>query len=95
MLTTPADIRARFAGGRFIERALEQGYTWCCKYRRPRTLATEAQGVESITLKCSDPQGTTICVLHCYLRPDGDLGASGLFDPKYLLDDDGAPYYVP
>ncbi len=74
---------------------MEQGYSCCCKYRRHRILATEPQGVESITLRFLDPQGTLVFVLHCYLRPNGELGASGLFDPNYLLDDDGRLDYVP
>jgi hypothetical protein len=65
------------------------------KYRRRRTLATEPEDVESITLRFLDSDGVLIFVLHCYLRPNGDLGASGLFDPKYLLDDDGTAYSVP
>ena len=51
--------------------------------------------MESVTLRFLDLQGTLIFVLHCYLRPNGELGASGLFDPKYLLDDDGLLYVVP
>jgi hypothetical protein len=94
-LTTPADLRERFARGRFIERALERNYPCCVKYRRLRTLATEPRDVESITLRFVDHQGTLIFVLHCYLHPNGDLGASGLFDPKYLLDDGGMAYRAP
>jgi len=33
-------------------------------------------------------------VIHCDLRIDGELGASGLSDPTYLLDDDGQVYVV-
>ena len=58
-------------------------------------MATEATAVESLTIKFADSQGTGVFVLHCYLRPSGELGASGLFDPKYLLDDDGTKYQVP
>ncbi len=95
ILTTPDDIRQRFARGRCIELVLARGYDCCIKCRRDRTLSTEPEGVESITLKFFDPSGTTIFVVHCYLHANGDFGTSGLFDPKYLLDVDGQGYYVP
>jgi hypothetical protein len=94
-LTTPADLRERFARGRFIEQALERNYPCCVKYRRLRTLATEPRDVQSPTRRFVDPQGTVIVVLHCFLRPNGHLGASGPFDPKYLLDDDGTADRAP
>ena len=33
-----------------------------------------------------DSTGLMVLEGHQYLRPDGSLGASGMFDPKRLLD---------
>jgi hypothetical protein len=60
-----------------------------------RTLATEPEGVESITRRFLDSNERLVFVRRCYLRPNGDLVASGLFDPTYLLDDDGTADIVP
>jgi hypothetical protein len=57
-------------------------------------LTTEPEGVESTTLRFSDSSNRTVFVVHCYLRPKGDLGASGLFDPKYLVNADGQGFYA-
>ncbi len=51
--------------------------------------------MESIILACLDPQGRLMLILHFYPRANGDLGASGLFDPKYLLGDDDRSYFTP
>lgn len=94
MFTTAEDLRDRFSQDHCIERALKHSYACCVKYRRHRTLATEPEGVESITLRFSDSSHRTVFVVHCYLRPTGELGASGLVDPKYMLDAGGQGFYV-
>lgn len=52
----------------------------------------EPPGTQSITYDVYH-RGESVALVHCYLRPDGSLGASGLYDPKAVLI--GAVLYIP
>ena len=56
--------------------------------------ATEPNGTSSVTLEFHDRAGIFVFMVHVYLRPDGQLGASGKLDPKCLVDDYGTEYFV-
>ena len=54
---------------------------------RPCPLASEPAGTRSQMV--ADVDGVRrVALVHRYLRPDGTVGASGMPDPKELLDDD-------
>lgn len=73
-------------------RAITEQFRCCPSYRRP---ASWDPALESLVLRFYDGQDRLVLVLHCYLRPTGDLNASGFFDPKFLRDDTGTCYRAP
>jgi hypothetical protein len=48
--------------------------------------ATEALCTRSQIVLYADCHGRTVALVHQYVRPNGQLGASGRPDPKMLLD---------
>jgi hypothetical protein len=95
MLVSQDELRARFTAGDYVARALRDGYPCCLRSERPCSIPTEPPNTKSLILGFLKPNGPLVFLVHCYLRPDGSLGASGRLDPKYLIADDGSHYYVP
>lgn len=57
------------------------------KDRHPSSpLANEPVCTRSQLVRYADQHGTTVALVHQYLRQDGSLGASGRPDPKLLID---------
>jgi hypothetical protein len=70
----------RAQGGEFQERVL--------KSRHPAPRASgEPFCTKSQMVGYHLPDGSRVCLVHQYLRPDGTLGASGRPDPKALVKD--------
>mgnify|MGYP000073566532 CR=1 FL=1 len=59
---------------------------------RPCPLESEPVGTRSQMVAYFDGV-RKVALVHRYLRPDGTVGASGMPDPKELLDD-GVLYFV-
>jgi hypothetical protein len=87
-----AELRRRFNTGRFEERALVGGYGCCLRDRYATTLADAGDPVESLLIGWTDEAGRLRFYAHGFFRADGAIIASGLLDPKLLLDDDGVYY---
>lgn len=91
---TAEELRHRFEIGNYVRHALDQKYP-CCLRKQVRCIAeSEPPGTLSLTLGYLNHQGRRVFLVHFYLRPNGDLGASGLLDPKVLVADDGIEYFV-
>lgn len=91
----PEDLRKRFNDGGYWERAqrgelleviVEDGHPSPPSSGEPT--CTRSQYVIYL-----DPEGNKIAEVHQYVRPDGDIGASGRPDPKALLEE-GTVYHV-
>jgi hypothetical protein len=79
------ELWERAQSGEFEERIL--------KARHPAPAASsEPYCTQSQMVGYHLPDGTRICLVHQYLRPDGTVGASGRPDPKALVKD-GTFYY--
>lgn len=89
------DLRDRFNAGEYIARLEAGEFTWCCvdRSKRPASVG-EPAGAESLCLAGLDALGHRIFVVHCYIRPGGEVGGSGLHDPKWLFED-GVIYWTP
>ena len=74
---------AQFEAGRLREVVVKD---------RPCPLASEPAGTRSQMVAYFDGV-RRVALVHRYLRPDGTVGASGMPDPKELLDD-GVLYFV-
>jgi hypothetical protein len=57
-------------------------------------LRERATRTESLILQFYDVHQRFAFAVHCYLRPDGTLGASGKVDPKSVIGIDGIEYYL-
>ena len=74
------DLYARAQGGD-VSTVVAQEYT-------PDPRVGEPDGaVSQLVLYVLD--GEPVALVHQYLRPDGTLGASGLPDPKVVVDESG------
>jgi hypothetical protein len=65
------------------------GELLCC-LREDRLAPPEAgqpKGTRSLLVGFVDHRGTRVCLVHMYFTPAGDIGASGLPDPKEIVDD--------
>jgi hypothetical protein len=54
----------------------------------------EPPGTMTEEIKYFDEKRKQIAEAHCYRRPDGTIGASGMIDPKEVVCD-GVLYYLP
>ena len=57
-------------------------------------LAEEPICTESNMIAFVNKHGKSIALVHCYIREDGTIGASGLLDPKEVFQG-GVTYYLP
>ncbi len=71
---------------------------WRAEVRRDGRPSTDNSGEPFCTgsqiLAYFDADGQRVAIVHQYVRSDGTLGASGLPDPKLLVED-GIEYRVP
>ena len=80
-------LRRRFNRGRYYERVLSGQLTTRMKQTHPsRTAANEPFCTWTQEVFYIDSANQEIARVHQYLRPDGTLGASGLPDPKMLVE---------
>lgn len=91
---TVGEIRARFDREDCIGRALRHRYACCLKNRAKPRYASEPPGTESLILQFYDARQRFAFAVHCYLRPNGELGGSGKLDPKSIMSSDGVDYYL-
>ncbi len=70
----------RMRQGEFAAVVIDQGQP------QPDVASKEPNGTVSQMVSYRDAQDDEIARVHQYLRPDGTLGASGLPDPKRLLE---------
>lgn len=85
------ELRRMFNEGRYVEREREGelvAYTQGNRHPSPplsfEPFCTVSQTVHYYTRSSLKK----VAIAHCYLRPDGTLGASGLPDPKAIFDGD-------
>ena len=90
---TATDLRARFAEGDYLNRALAGEFGCCLKDFGWATSIDEPPGTQSLTVAYVDDEFHRVFLVHFYLRPDGSIGASGRPDPKWLLDN--GVVYIP
>ena len=81
-------MRRRFNRGRYYERVLSGGLQTRLKDTHPtRTKANEPYCTRTQEVFYIDPTtGQEVARVHQYLRTDGTLGASGLPDPKSIVE---------
>jgi hypothetical protein len=66
-----------------------------CVHDRPADpKSNQVYGTRSKIVKFKE-NGMTVMTVHFFVKPDASLGASGKFDPKYLIVDGVAFYIVP
>jgi len=70
-----------------MRRPVEGAFTCCLKDSERAASVEELPGTTSHVVGLVNAEGTVVCKMHFYLRPDGRLGASGRPDPKWLLED--------
>ena len=92
--TSPEELARRFERGGYVRQAITQGYRCCLKKTTKPLYANLPPGTLSLTVGFLDNQGRFKFMVHLYLRPNGEIAASGLLDPKALIEDDGIEYYV-
>ena len=86
--------RTRFDAEDCIGRALRLDYVCCLKSRNPCEYRSEPAGTESVILDFYDSEDRFVFSVHFYLRPSGEIGATGLLDLKSLIGLDGVDDYV-
>ena len=80
-------LRRRFNRGRYYERVLSGELTTRLKESHPtRTKAKEPFCTRTQEVSYIDASLQEVVRVHQYLRTDGKLGASGLPDPKRILE---------
>lgn len=82
-------MRRIFNLGRFQERVAAGELTVVIKRSVPATdssIRNWAPGTLSQELRYYDKENNLVAKTHRYLRPDGTLAASGLEDPKRVVD---------
>jgi hypothetical protein len=84
---TERELRSRFRAGDYLNRA-EAGEFGCCLKRSGwSTSEDEPPGTRSLMVNYVDDLGHRVFLVHMFLRPDGSIGASGMPDPKWLIED--------
>ena len=88
-------MRRRFNDGHYWNRAQSGEFTIAVLYERHPALsaAHEPFCTRSLLLSYRDQGNNEVARVHQYIRPDGQLGATGQPDPK-LLFEDGVLYYI-
>jgi hypothetical protein len=87
---TVREMRERFNRGRYWERMRAGEFTQeVLEEGRPHAevASKEPLGTVSQMVSYRDSNNDEVARVHQYLRPDGSIGASGLPDPKRLLED--------
>ena len=83
-IVSQAKLRALF--NEHIGANLEHGtYHREARSSRPASLSSEPPGTLSVMFNILDENYQRVALVHCYLRPDGTIGATGKYDPKQLL----------
>jgi hypothetical protein len=77
----------RFNSGRWVERALNEGYRCCLRDRYLTGLPGEQNIVESLLIGWMDRAGQLEFYAHRFLRADASIAASGKLDPKLMFAD--------
>jgi len=89
---TEREIRERFNAVGFAGHIEAERLRELVVKDRPCPLASEPDGTRSQMVAYFDGV-RRVALVHRYLRPDGTVGASGMPDPKELLDG-GVLYFV-
>jgi hypothetical protein len=86
---TPSEMQTMFNEGTYWERAQRGEFSVVALEDRHPTLtaANEPHCTHSQMLSYRDSSGNEVARVHQYLRPDGQIGASGKPDPKRLYKD--------
>jgi hypothetical protein len=89
MRIQPAEMQRRFNEGNYWHRARSGELTEVIMENRHPSLtaANEPFCTYSQMVSYRDIAGNEIARVHQYLRPDGNIGASGRPDPKRLFED--------
>lgn len=69
-----------------MKRVSNGEFTCCLRDDGKCTSPDEPDGTRSLTVGYLDRDQRRIFVVHLYLRPNGDVGASGEQDPKWLFE---------
>jgi len=88
IVESEASLRRRLADGQYIERSLIGEFSCCLKAIRAEKSAGNLTGMRSYFvryLRASDLVPTFS--VHFYLDDQGNVGASGLPDPKWIYED--------
>lgn len=81
-------LRERLAAGKYIERSLAGEFSCCLKEYRAEKRSGDLAGMRSYLvtyLRTSEHLPTFI--VHFFMEAQGNLGASGLLDPKWIYED--------
>jgi hypothetical protein len=82
------ELQDLFNRNAYMQRAIDDGYSCCLKREKRAVSPSEPPGTRSLTISYLDRHGQRVFTVHIYLRPNGEIGASGLADPKWLRHDD-------
>ncbi len=82
------DIRTMFDEGSYCELAAVGVFTTFYAYNKHHHPCTEdlPHCTMSQRLGFRDGDGKTVAEAHRFLKPDGEIGGSGLLDPKVIFD---------
>lgn len=79
-------LREMFNTGRYHERFANGEYIACLRKEGLPSSVDEPPNTRSLTIDYLEFDGTRVCRVHMYLRPDGSIGGrGGLPDPKQII----------
>jgi len=86
------ELQRVFNDGGYVRRALASGYVCCRRECRTIRFRDEPEPLDACMIAWSDADGVVRFYAQCFLRPNRELAASSLLDPKFIRDEHGMCY---
>jgi hypothetical protein len=89
-----SELRQLFDYANYWERAQKGEFHKMVISRHIPDAPNEPIGTESQLISIRQQNGFEVARIHAYMRPDGEIGASGKPDPKIVYDETGNVLYM-